>query len=311
MMNPKPIFLISLPRSGSTLLQRMLMGHSHIASHSEPWFLLPLIYGIKKNGIRTDYGHKSANVAMKDLQKSLGGTQVYEREIAKFALKIYEGLAEGKQFFVDKTPRYYFIAKDLIRIFPSAKFIVLLRNPLSVLASNIEAFKGNSIRRLDHLDRDLYLGPKRLEAFLEAFRDHENVITLNYDDLVTDPETNLRDLIGFLDLDFEETTVFDFASQKIDGYGDHLGSKQYSTIKNQNHKWKAILSTTARCRLAENYLAALSDAYLEHLGMDRGRLLIELHQQRPRRVSVMEYAYLIESQVIRLAKRMLNYNMLT
>ena len=46
-----PIFIFSLPRAGSTLLQRVLMGHPEIASIAEPWLLLPLMYVQKEHGV--------------------------------------------------------------------------------------------------------------------------------------------------------------------------------------------------------------------------------------------------------------------
>ncbi|MFW6066259.1 MAG: sulfotransferase, partial [Planctomycetota bacterium] len=39
-----PLILFSLPRSGSTLLQRMLSLHGRIASTAEPWLLIPQLY---------------------------------------------------------------------------------------------------------------------------------------------------------------------------------------------------------------------------------------------------------------------------
>jgi hypothetical protein len=41
---PTPLFLLSLPRSGSTLAQRILAAHAGIATTSEPWILLPYLY---------------------------------------------------------------------------------------------------------------------------------------------------------------------------------------------------------------------------------------------------------------------------
>lgn len=308
---PIPVFLISLPRSGSTLLQRMLMGHSEIASHAEPWFLLPLLYGLKSKGIGSDYGHKSAIIAMRNLYNSLGGAHVYESELAKCALNIYEGLAGGKRYFIDKTPRYYLIASDLFRIFPTAKFIVLLRNPLSVLASNIEAFKGGNIRRLDHLDRDLYLGPQKLEEFVTTFGHRNNVQLINYDDLITDPNNCLKELLGFLDLEFEECTLSDFSSQKLTGYGDHLGSKKYDTVKNQSEKWKTILSTPVRKYIARRYISDLSEEYFELLNLECSTLLDQLQKQEVLSAAVAEYFYLLESALIRWTKTRLNYKALT
>ena len=53
-----PIFVFSLPRSGSTLLQRVLMSHNDISSVAEPWILLPQIYSLKKEGTLSEYSPK-------------------------------------------------------------------------------------------------------------------------------------------------------------------------------------------------------------------------------------------------------------
>ena len=42
-MSIRPIFIFSAPRSGSTLLQRVLAAHTQVATASEPWILLPLL----------------------------------------------------------------------------------------------------------------------------------------------------------------------------------------------------------------------------------------------------------------------------
>ena len=41
----RPLFILSLPRSGSTLLQRVLANHPDVATTPEPWVLLPMVYG--------------------------------------------------------------------------------------------------------------------------------------------------------------------------------------------------------------------------------------------------------------------------
>ena len=71
-----PVFLFSLPRSGSTLLQRMLLGHEQIASISEGWVLLPLIYAMKKKGVVAEYSHISSQIAMRDIIANLENREV-------------------------------------------------------------------------------------------------------------------------------------------------------------------------------------------------------------------------------------------
>ena len=53
----EPVFLFSLPRSGSTLVQRLIAGHPQVATTSEPWILLPLLYTVRRPGAYTEYGH--------------------------------------------------------------------------------------------------------------------------------------------------------------------------------------------------------------------------------------------------------------
>ena len=62
------IFLISQPRAGSTLLQRMLHEHSKIATVGEPWFLLPALKDDfeLKVGRKANYDKKLANLAIKE-----------------------------------------------------------------------------------------------------------------------------------------------------------------------------------------------------------------------------------------------------
>jgi hypothetical protein len=66
-----PLFVISLPRAGSTLLQRLLMAHSAIDSCGEPWLALPLAYMLKKDGVISDYGHKSAQRSIQSFVNGL------------------------------------------------------------------------------------------------------------------------------------------------------------------------------------------------------------------------------------------------
>ena len=63
------IFLLSLPRSGSTLLQRLISAHEDISSTSECWFLLPLIYMKKRYGTFSEYGSFEAYKSIEDYIK--------------------------------------------------------------------------------------------------------------------------------------------------------------------------------------------------------------------------------------------------
>src|SRR5665213_3086127 len=56
-MPVRPIFIFSISRSGSTLLQRVLAAHPEVATVSEPWLLLPFVYSMRTEGVIADYVH--------------------------------------------------------------------------------------------------------------------------------------------------------------------------------------------------------------------------------------------------------------
>lgn len=132
-----PIFLFSMPRAGSTLMQRLLLANASIGGTAEPWLLLPFIYALKKHGIVSEYSHKICQEAINEFITLLpNGEQAYNDELRKFISGLYRAqLHDEEIYFLDKTPRYYLIIPEIARVFPDAKFIFLFRHPLQILAS--------------------------------------------------------------------------------------------------------------------------------------------------------------------------------
>lgn len=67
-----PIFIISLPRSGSTLLQNILSNNSEISTTSEPWILIPLI-SFYKGDYKSKTNPHLAKEAVSDFLKTATG----------------------------------------------------------------------------------------------------------------------------------------------------------------------------------------------------------------------------------------------
>jgi Sulfotransferase family len=145
-MQLKPLFIFSLPRSGSTLLQRVLMSHSKISSTAEPWLLLPLLQMLKKEGTVTTYSHQNCQKAMVDIVSNMrGGKPEYNHLLKEFVESIYASTSkDGSVYFLDKTPRYYMIIPEIVELFPEAKFVFLFRNPVHVYASMLMREKVRS-----------------------------------------------------------------------------------------------------------------------------------------------------------------------
>src|ERR1700704_2420728 len=139
----EPLFLLSLPRSGSTLVQRVLGRHPEIATASETWLLMPFL-ATAGDGPSAPRGawDVMTGAAVSDFSRALdGGMEAYREAGRDFVLRLYGNVApEGATHFLDKSPPYALFMPELARIFPEARFIALWRNPLAVVASVVETF---------------------------------------------------------------------------------------------------------------------------------------------------------------------------
>ena len=98
----KPLYLFSLPRSGSTLTKRMLGSHPEITTTSEPAILLPSLYSLRHRGVMAEYDHGSLNIAVEDFCQYLpDGVDDYLSEIGEFALRLY-ARAAGRDCVVSR-----------------------------------------------------------------------------------------------------------------------------------------------------------------------------------------------------------------
>ena len=87
------IFIISQPRSGSTLLQRLLAGHPDIQTSAETWLLLHPVYAFKNAGIETEFDSKLAAQGVTEfLTNYSDGMEVYNDAIRQWANVIYSNV---------------------------------------------------------------------------------------------------------------------------------------------------------------------------------------------------------------------------
>jgi len=244
----KPVFIFSLPRSGSTLLQRILASHTEICSTSEPWILLPFIYARKKEGLLSEYSHHDGYTAFNEFVGKLpGGDKDYNLLFQQFINGLYDKQClNNETYFVDKTPRYYLIIPEIIEIFPDAKFIFLFRNPAHVFASIISTFGNNRLNRLHGNLIDIQVGPKALAAGYQLIE--EQSYKLRYEDLVTEPDRYVNEVFDYLEIN-HETGVFDrFNKTRLGGsMGDPTGTEKYVSISTESLlTWKNVINSSVR-----------------------------------------------------------------
>jgi hypothetical protein len=218
MSENRPIFLVGCPRSGTTLLSVMLHAHPRIAMPPETRFLLPAYRARRSFG---DLAHEANRRRLaqeltaprgkfRDLQ--LDRKQVIERIVAQAptigaaAGTIWREFARSrdKVRWGEKRPAYWHDMDVILRLFPDAQVIHLVRDGRACVAS---------LKKLDWWDQPLVgsvatwvladLELRRVAARLPADSYHR----LRYEDLLSDPRGELSRLCDFLGEPFDEAML--------------------------------------------------------------------------------------------------------
>jgi hypothetical protein len=277
-MSIRPIFLFSISRSGSTLIQRILAAHDGVATTSEPWLLLPHAYTLRPRGVDAEYVHPLLVAAIEDFTAELpAGGEDYRDELREFALRLYgKAAGEDATHFLDKSPPYCLVAEEIIGLFPEAKFVFLWRSPLSVLASMIDTWGP---WRPTLMSSDLFTGLPRLLEAREANRERSHAV--RFEDLVAGDEAEWRSLTEYLEIEFEPRALREFSRVELNGrMGDPTGRHRYTTLSAQpGEKWKRTLANPLRRAWARRYLRFLGAGRLAEMGYELDRLLAELDAQ--------------------------------
>lgn len=275
---PTPIFIFSLPRSGSTLLQRLLAAHAQIATVSESHLLLPFLYTLKYEGVYSAYNHRFTVWAMEEFCRNLpGGTAAYRAEIRELVLRLYAQATEEKAtYFVDKAAAYHLIAPEIMQLFPESKIIFLWRNPLAVAASLMESWQGGRWNLYEH-DTRLYEG---LPQLISAFKQADNVLSLRYEDLLQQPKQEMARIFNYLQLPFDSDVIFSFAQVQLKGRtGDVVGMTRYQTLSQEPlQKWRQTLTNPLRKAWSRRYLRYIGAANLATIGYDLDDLLNQVKE---------------------------------
>lgn len=275
-----PIFIFSLPRSGSTLLQRILMNHSEIASLAEPWVMLPLVYATRKSGIFAEYNQDWSSQAVNDFISVLpGGKATYQAELRDFVIQLYsKHCPNGESYFLDKTPRYYLIIEELAEIFPDAKFIFLFRNPVEILSSILSTWCNSSLHKVHSYTTDLHQGPKLLT---KGFTEHQQRShRIDYRKLLENPRGELDSLCRYLGLSFEEDMLENFPKTRPRGnMGDSIGTLAYTHLTTETlHKWIKMAESLVLKKYFIHYINSLEGEVVQCFGYEKDTLISEIQR---------------------------------
>lgn len=188
------LFILGLPRSGTTLLQRVLHTSPEIETVPESWLLLPFLSFRERGHQKSIYGSRPARTA---INAFLGEDQRLEESIFRGVRNYLHSRYPNCRYFCEKTPRNLLYADKLQKWFPDDRYIILNRNPLNVAASIFRTFE-NGVLNTYKFRVDLELG---LEKLVWLNRHLDQALVLRYEDLTDNPGKTLKDSSEFLGLD--------------------------------------------------------------------------------------------------------------
>ena len=269
----KYIFIISQPRSGSSLLQQIINSNEKVYSDIENWILLSLLTktntGLSEEGYSTLKKSKNINAFIQSNKLNNN----YYSAVRKFLTELHsQNLNKEYKYILEKTPRYYHIINELYSCFPNSKLIILIRHPLAVLASIINYnFNGKwyNIFLSDRL-HDLITCVENINNYNKT----EDAIKVNYEDIVSNPESALKNIFEFLNLTPNEKIAeynFNFKGKEI-GYDKKSLYKHNRPIADYQNNWKDFFNTPQLKRIGREYIKLLPDDYLLSNNYDQNEI---------------------------------------
>jgi hypothetical protein len=270
-------FIISQPRAGSTLLQRLLATHPEIQTVGEPWLAIPFAYALREKGVSSEYIHVSMAQGFGEFVSKLpNGRADYFREVRALLERLQEKISmPGKTWFLDKTPRYHLILDELAEIFPEARFIVLWRNPLAVAASILNTWKEGRFD-LTYYEQDIFRGPLNIVSFVE--KRAATILELPYEQLVRETESSIRRVTDFLDLPpLASVTLPENDKLKQARLGDKTGIHKFTGVSKASvDEWRRTFASPLRRFWARRYLEFLTPEKLARMGYNADELMRDL-----------------------------------
>ena len=193
----EPIFILGLPRSGSTLIEQILASHSLIEGTQE----LPNIMAISRDIKLIDQKNGYPDNLLKLNQSSFD-------ELGKKYIDETKWARSSKPFFIDKMPNNFFHIGLIKLILPKAKIIDARRNPMDACFSCFKQYfaKGQHFTYdLDDIARYYKDYVRLMDYWNKLFPDE--IFTIQYEQIIENPNDRISDLLEFCNVKFEDNCL--------------------------------------------------------------------------------------------------------
>ena len=220
----KYIFIVGMPRSGTTLTEQIISSHSGVYGAGE----LPFLdMGIEKFLLKEDL-IKTKKISKNEMEK-----------IKNYYLKGTDSFESGNKIMTDKAPLNFRWIGFIKKIFPDSKIIHCQRDPMDVCFSNLKnSFNSKALSFSYNIKKlgqyfNLY---KNLMNFWNSLYP-DSIYNLSYEKLTLNQEAETRKLIEFCELDWENNCLLPHQNKnKISTVS--LAQARLPVYKTSINKWK-------------------------------------------------------------------------
>jgi pimeloyl-ACP methyl ester carboxylesterase/acyl carrier protein len=221
-------FILSSPRSGSTLLRVMLAGHPALFVPPELHLLPFENMKDREDELSSSYlgeGLKKAFMELKNLtpeeSEKLVQKLVEEKNTIPEIYTMLQNLA-GEKLLIDKSPTYSSQKANLeksAKLFKNAKYIHLIRHPYSVIESFARLRMDKLLTTKDVnpylLAESIWSESNQNVLDLASKIDPNNYLAVRYEDLVTNPNQTMVKICNFLGVDFNEAVLQPYEGDRL------------------------------------------------------------------------------------------------
>lgn len=236
----EPVFILGMPRAGSTLLERMLASHSAFDSAGElDNFALQMVQQVKARGATAGREELVAQSRLIDFAA-----------LGKAYVDSTRPLTGHTPHFIDKLPLNFLYVGLIAKSLPKATIIHIHRNPMDSCYAMFKRLFHNAYPFSYQLDElaQYYAGYRRLMAHWHQCLPGR-IIDVAYEDLVADAETTLTRVLSAMGLTFEPECL-----------QYHRQQSASTTASAAQVRQQVYRSSVAKWRHYEQELAPLADA---------------------------------------------------
>ncbi len=194
-----PIFIVGLPRTGTTLVDRILSSHSQVSSAGE----------LSDFALQTKRATHTPSPFVLDAETLRAAGEINLAGVGESYIIRAQRVVGNVQHFIDKMPLNFFYAALILRALPNARIICLRRNPADTVLSNYRQLFATAFTYYRYAydltwTADYYA---RFDELMAVCREHlpsDRFTEVAYEDLVTNIESEARRLVAFCGLDWQE-----------------------------------------------------------------------------------------------------------